>query len=373
MAQKIYSTPSSDGFYAIPHFLNHKQCWMVWPERTDNWRLGAKPAQQKITAIANMLIKQEAVTMLVSKNQFINARKQLDEKIRVIEMSTNDCFIRDYGPIFLQNKETQTIRGLTFNFNSWGGLNSGIYYPWHDDDMAAYKIFEIENIDYYNLPIVLEPSMVMIDNDQTCFASYEGIMCEDRNPSLTVEQAEDYLKNYLNVINIIWIPHGLPFDETKGRLENLMCVVDNKTILVSWTNNTEDDRYQAVKAAYDILLRAANVHGKRYNVIKVPLPPMDIRNEEDIKLIDYNIYHQVVLPNQKLVSSYVNLYISNKIVLIPSFNHEETQEKVLNIMSIIFSNKQIIMIDVRELLLGKSGLNSFICYQPELQETDIQK
>lgn len=167
--------------------------------------------------------------------------------------------------------------------------------------------------------------------------------------------------------------HDLPFDETKGRLENLMCVVDNKTILVSWTNNTEDDRYQAVKAAYDILLRAANVHGKRYNVIKVPLPTMDIRNEEDIKLIDYNIYHQVVLPNQKLVSSYVNLYISNKIVLIPSFNHEETQEKVLNIMSIIFSNKQIIMIDVRELLLGKSGLNSFICYQPELQETDIQK
>lgn len=53
-----------------------------------------------------------------------------------------------------------------------------------------------------------------------------------------------------------------------------MYVVDNKTILLSWTNNTEDDRYQAVKEAYDILLRAANVHGKRYNVIKVPLPPI---------------------------------------------------------------------------------------------------
>lgn len=116
---------------------------MVWPERTDNWRLAAIPAQQKITAIANMLVKQEAVTMLVSKNQFINARKQLDEKVRLIEMSTNDCFIRDYGPIFLQNKETQTIRGLKFNFNSWGGLNSGIYYPWHDDEMVAFKIFEI--------------------------------------------------------------------------------------------------------------------------------------------------------------------------------------------------------------------------------------
>lgn len=111
MAQKIYSTPSSDDFYAVPHFLNHQQCWMVWPERTDNWRLGAKPAQQKITAIANMLIKQEAVTMLVSKNQFINARKQLDEKVRLIEMSTNDCFIRDYGPIFYKIKKRKPLEG----------------------------------------------------------------------------------------------------------------------------------------------------------------------------------------------------------------------------------------------------------------------
>lgn len=48
MAQKIYSTPNSDDFYVIPEFLEHQQCWMVWPERTDNWRLGAKPAQEKI-------------------------------------------------------------------------------------------------------------------------------------------------------------------------------------------------------------------------------------------------------------------------------------------------------------------------------------
>ncbi|WP_339048732.1 hypothetical protein [Spiroplasma endosymbiont of Colias croceus] len=49
MAQKIYSTPNSDDFYVIPEFLEHQQCWMVWAERTDNWRLGAKPAQEKIS------------------------------------------------------------------------------------------------------------------------------------------------------------------------------------------------------------------------------------------------------------------------------------------------------------------------------------
>lgn len=107
MAQKIYSTPSSDDFYVIPEFLEHQQCWMVWPERTDNWRLGAKPAQEKISKLANIISEHENVNMIVSKNQFNNARNLLNKNISIIEMSTNDCFIRDYGPIFLQNKETK--------------------------------------------------------------------------------------------------------------------------------------------------------------------------------------------------------------------------------------------------------------------------
>lgn len=366
MAKIIYSTPTSDDFYAIPEFLTHQQCWMVWPERTDNWRLGAKPAQAKIVEIANIISKKEHVNMLVSKQQFTNARKQLNENITIIEMSTNDCFIRDYGPLFLQHQTTNEIRGLKFNFNSWGGEKAGIYYPWNDDNMVAYKIFELQNIDYYYLPIVLEPSMLILDSDGTCFASYEGIICYERNPNLTVEQAEHYLKNYLNVTNIIWIPYGLPFDETKGRLDNIMCLVDNKTILVSWTNNTSDERYHAVESAYDILFKATNCHGKRYIVIKVPLPPMDIRTTADINMIDYNINHNDINPNQKLVTSYLNLYISNNLVLIPSFNDKTSQEKMLDIMGLVFTNHQIILIDIREIILGKSGIHSLICHQPAI-------
>ncbi len=65
MAQKIYSTPNSDDFYVIPEFLEHQQCWMVWPERTDNWRLGAKPAQEKISKLANIISEHEHVNMIV--------------------------------------------------------------------------------------------------------------------------------------------------------------------------------------------------------------------------------------------------------------------------------------------------------------------
>ena len=44
-AASIDSTPKADGFRMPGEFEPHAGCWMIWPERPDNWRLGAKPAQ----------------------------------------------------------------------------------------------------------------------------------------------------------------------------------------------------------------------------------------------------------------------------------------------------------------------------------------
>ena len=39
MAVTLNSTPRADGFFMPAEWATHKQTWMVWPERTDNWRL----------------------------------------------------------------------------------------------------------------------------------------------------------------------------------------------------------------------------------------------------------------------------------------------------------------------------------------------
>ncbi|WP_342266164.1 agmatine deiminase family protein [Spiroplasma endosymbiont of Villa modesta] len=150
-----------------------------------------------------------------------------------------------------------------------------------------------------------------------------------------------------------------------------MCIVDSNTILLSWTENTIDDRYLAVKNCWDVLSKSINVHGKKYKIIKIPLPKNDVRNSDDIKMIDFNIYHNRILANQKLVTSYLNLYISNKVVIIPTFNDEESETKLLDILSKtnVFNNKQIVLFDARELILGKSGIHSLICHQPALIST----
>lgn len=42
----IDSSSKKDGFRMPGEFEKHAGCYIIWPERPDNWRLGAKPAQK---------------------------------------------------------------------------------------------------------------------------------------------------------------------------------------------------------------------------------------------------------------------------------------------------------------------------------------
>ena len=92
MAKRITnSTPKKDGFRMPGEFEKQEKVWMIWPERPDNWRDGAKPAQKAYRMVAQAISKFEPVTMLVSSSQYVNCREQLPTEISVVEMSSNDA------------------------------------------------------------------------------------------------------------------------------------------------------------------------------------------------------------------------------------------------------------------------------------------
>lgn len=43
MSKTLNSFPRFDGYRMPGEFELHTGTWMLWPERTDIWRLGAKP------------------------------------------------------------------------------------------------------------------------------------------------------------------------------------------------------------------------------------------------------------------------------------------------------------------------------------------
>lgn len=41
----LQTSPKKDGYRMPGEFEAHKDVYLLWPERPDNWREGAKPAQ----------------------------------------------------------------------------------------------------------------------------------------------------------------------------------------------------------------------------------------------------------------------------------------------------------------------------------------
>ena len=51
-------------------FEKHSGTYMIWPERPDNWRLGAKPAQHVFTEVANAIVVSDNVLLDASSNKY---------------------------------------------------------------------------------------------------------------------------------------------------------------------------------------------------------------------------------------------------------------------------------------------------------------
>ena len=182
MTRTLATDPRRDGYRMPGEFEPHAGCWMLWPERPDNWRLGGKPAQLAFAAVAAAIAGSEPVTVGVSARQFANARRLLPPAVRVVEISSNDAWMRDVGPTFVVN-DRGGIRGVDWMFNAWGGLQGGLYFPWDQDDAVAQKVLEIEGRDRYRAPFVLEGGAIHVDGQGTLITTEECLLNPNRNPA----------------------------------------------------------------------------------------------------------------------------------------------------------------------------------------------
>ena len=196
---------------------------MVWPQRPDNWRDNAAPAQRP--SPPSPIARFEPVTVCASAEQYTAARAALDDpRIRVVEMSSDDAWVRDTGPTFVID-DNGGLRGVDWTFNAWGGEDGGLYADWQRDDEVARKILEIEYCDRYRTEgFVLEGGSIHVDGEGTLITTEECLLNRNRNPQLSASRSRRSCASTA-VDSIIWLPHGLFNDETDGHVDNFCCFV----------------------------------------------------------------------------------------------------------------------------------------------------
>ncbi|MFN7035583.1 MAG: agmatine deiminase [Bellilinea sp.] len=362
MSHLIQSTPRKDGFRMPAEFEPHTGCWMLWPERPDNWRLGAKPAQKAFAAVASAIARFERVTMGVSAGQFQNARQMLPGQIRVVELSYNDSWMRDCGPTFVTNGEV--IRAVDWDFNAWGGLDGGLYFPWDLDDLVARKVAEIEWVDRYKAPLVLEGGSIHVDGQGTLLTTEECLLNPNRNPHLSKSEIENLLMEYLNVEKILWLDKGVYNDETSGHVDNLACFIRPGVVALTWTDDKSDPQYDISADAYERLMRMSDARGRRLEVHKIHQPgPIYITKEESegVDAVEGTLPREA---GDRLAGSYINFYMANGAAIVPVFDDPHDQP-ALQKLAELMPEREIIPLPAREILLGGGNIHCITQQQPK--------
>ena len=347
------STPFLDNYIAPIELAEHKATLALWPERNDVWREQARPIENLMISLVKEISKRETVYLGVSASRYEYVKNISFGNVIVYIADYDDIWVRDTGPIFVQNQNS--VRGVDFEFNAWGG-DEGLYKPWDNDNKLSSIICDYLEYEYYHCPLVLEGGGISFNGQGLGIATTDCIINDNRNPMLSKNCIEDILKNFLGIEKMIWLSLGYPDDETGGHVDNMCVFISPNELILAWSDDDEDEMFRVCRLVENEIIKQSKAHKIELTIHKLPIPKPIYATESERRGV---VVHDDALKRtggERLTASYVNSYFINGAVLVPKFNCPE-DNIACDIFRKILKDREIIQIEARELLLGGGGFH----------------
>jgi agmatine deiminase len=193
--------------------------------------------------------------------------------------------------------------------------------------------------------IIVEGGAIDVNGLGVCLTTEECLLNENRNPGKTRAEIEKYLGDYLGVRKTIWLGNGLVNDHTDGHIDEIARFVSPGRIVCAFEDDPGDENYGTLRANYKTLTGAADIDGRPFDVIKLPMP--HVRYED----------------GRKAPVSYTNFYIGNSVVLAPVFK-DENDAAALKILRGCFPGREVVGIDCSDIIYGGGAIHCMTQQQP---------
>ncbi|AWO00302.1 agmatine deiminase [Chitinophaga alhagiae] len=338
-----HPTPKQLGYFFPAEFHPHTATWLSWPHKEASWPGKIHTIFPHYSRFVKYLADSELVRINVANStmqafateQLLKAGVNMD-KVEFFEHPTNDAWCRDHGPAFLINPAAAEKKAVVdWNYNAWGGK----YPPFDLDDIIPTRIARHFNLPLFNPGIIMEGGSVEFNGKGTILTSTCCLLNENRNPHLNREQVENYLHQYYGAEQVLWVEDGIVGDDTDGHIDDTIRFVNEDTVLTVIETDRQDENYALLQQNLRQLQQMRLLNGKQLNIVTLPMPDA------------------VVFEDQRLPASYANFYISNKYVIVPTFQCAKDDE-ALGIIAGCFKDREVVGIDSTDIIWG---LGSFHC------------
>lgn len=320
-------------------WLPHDAIWLSWPHNRDTWPTRLAEAREEFINLARTISDVTPVRILggggietsVASDVFAS-----DSNIEVVDIKTNDAWIRDYGPTFVHT-ESGAVAVVGWRYNAWGGK----YPPFDDDQQVARSIAMHLDLSFELADLCFEGGGLEISRDGILLCTTSCALDENRNPGMEIETIETLFAEYLGATSIVWLPgEGIEGDDTDGHIDQLARFVDNTTLVYAWTADETDPQHSPLARNLADLRTGLNSVGDSFRLVPLPLPAKP-----------------VTLDGARLPASYCNFLITNGLVVVPQFGDENDSLAVETLATLLPDHK----VSGLPSLNLSAGLGSFHC------------
>ncbi|WP_262888113.1 agmatine deiminase family protein [Cyclobacterium roseum] len=291
------------------------------------------------------------------------------------ELEKDNIWIRDYGPIILQDEEGQQ-EIVTF------------HYP-HEENLE-YNLFSEQYATKMRIPF-MRSRLYSAGGGREINGRGTIILIEGHekyiNPELSLEEIENEYKKRLNQKNVIWLKRGIPQDDlfdhgpvidniygngVHWHVDEFCRFADAQTILLAQVDPADlslDPFYRVVherlEESYQILKDARDQDGNPFTIIRVPQAPF--------------IFDQGQYQGQPIyytpVTSYLNFVLTNNLVVIPAYYNSgdpdfirQKDDQARKAFQEVFKSRRVVMIHATELNYSGGGLHCITMHQPKIKK-----
>jgi agmatine deiminase len=173
--------PKRDGFYMPAEFEKQTATWLGWPSNPGTFRL--EKAQFAIEQVARIISKYQIVHIVAPPSAWYDAYQRFKDckNIYVIELHSNDNWLRDIAPTFLVKNSGKNIylRSVGWKFNGWGKPNKIL----HDKDaLVSIKVSNFLSVPFYEkFDFVCEGGAFSVDGKGTLVTTKQCLLNPNRN------------------------------------------------------------------------------------------------------------------------------------------------------------------------------------------------
>ncbi len=320
---------------------------IAWPHAGTDWASRLARVEAAYVELAAAISRFEPLLICVADSRVrerardLLAGRGLDEtRLRFIEVTYDDTWLRDSGPLSLVGAEGHRL--LDFRFTGWGGKYGASRDDRLVENLVAMGLFR--TVAYERIDFAMEGGAIESDGAGNLLSTWRCL--SERHPQLDRSQIEARLAAAFRLSGVLWLEHGeLEGDDTDAHVDTLARFAPDGVIVYQACDDPADSHHAELSRMAEELAALRDPQGRPWRLHALPWA------------------RPIVDEGRRLPASYANYLIVNGGVIAPAYG-DPADRRAAEVIARAHPGREVVQVDARPFIWQNGSVHCLTMQLP---------